>query len=400
MKDIPKTNSAKPFALVKRGMGIIIAGILLVVLLTNVWDWRNKGETKKPRNNEVIQVVSAVVTRADVPVRLTANGTVSAQQTVEVRPQLSATIKAVHIKEGQFVRKGDRLFTLDVRTEDANLRKTKAQLAKARADLVSAERNLKRQRELFLQGFISQAALDTVQYQVDGLRAQLGFDQASVQATHVTHSFGEITAPISGRTGAIPVYPGSLVQPNDTVLVSITQIDPININFTLPEHELAALQQALAKGEVYVTVAPDSVGQQVKMGRLIFLDNAVDTASGSIRLKAEFSNPDNLLWPGMFVKVTLAPRILAGVLTVPAQAVQTGPEIKFLYVINEGNKVTSLPVAVSLIQDGFAVIAGEGIAPGMRVVVEGAQNLRSGSVVSEAKMRDSKTKAANTEGMQ
>lgn len=400
MEVISQTDSAKPVARAKRRRWLMLSAILLVALLASAWIWRNQSGAANPRNTGAVQVMSAVVTQRDVPVKLTASGTVSAQQMVEVRPQISATVKAVHIREGQFVRKGDRLFTLDARTEDANLSRTEAQLAKARADLVNAERNLERQRELFQRGFISQAALDTAQNQVDGLRGQYGFDQASVQGSRVTRGFGEITAPIAGRTGAVPVHPGSLVQPNGAALVSITQIDPINVSFTLPERELAALQQALAKGEVSVNVEPDPAEQQVQKGRLIFVDNAVDTASGSIRLKAEFPNADNHLWPGMFVTVSLAPRTLADVPTVPVQAVQTGPERKFLYVIGEGSKVTSLPVTVRLIQNGFAVIEGEGLAPGMRVVVEGAQNLRPGSVVSETGTRGGETKAGRTASRQ
>jgi len=400
MEVTSQTDSAKPAARAKRRRWLMLTAILLGALLASAWIWRNQSGAANPRNTGAVQVMSAVVTQRDVPVRLTASGTVSAQQMVEVRPQISATVKAVHIREGQFVRKGDRLFTLDARTEDANLGRTEAQLAKALADLVNAERNLERQRELFQRGFISQAALDTAQNQVDGLRGQYGFDQASVQGSRVTRGFGEITAPIAGRTGAVPVHPGSLVQPNGAALVNITQIDPINVSFTLPERELAALQQALAKGEVSVSVVPDPAEQQVQKGRLIFVDNAVDTASGSIRLKAEFPNADNHLWPGMFVTVSLAPRTLTGVPTVPVQAVQTGPERKFLYVIGEDGKVTSLPVTVRLIQDGFAVIEGEGLAPGMRVVVEGAQNLRPGSVVSETGARGGETKAGRTAGKQ
>jgi RND family efflux transporter MFP subunit len=166
------------------------------------------------------------------------------------------------------------------------------------------------------------------------------------------------------------------------VLVSITQIDPINVSFTLPERELAGLQQAFAKGNVPVSAKLDLAGQTDVKGRLVFIDNSVDTASGTIRLKAEFANADHRLWPGMFVTVALAPRTLPGALTVPAQAVQTGPENKFLYVIGEDHKVTSLPVNVVLIQDGIAVV--EGIAPSTHVVVEGAQNLRPGSIVTES----------------
>jgi multidrug efflux pump subunit AcrA (membrane-fusion protein) len=155
-------SQAKPAVLRKRRLWIVLAGILLLALLA-AWFWRPQGDAANPKGSKAgaVLVVSALVAQRDVSVRLTANGTVSAQQTVEVRPQISATIHSVHIKEGQFVHKGDRLFTLDTRTEAANLSKAEAQLVKDRADLANAERNLERQRELFLQKYISQAAFDT-----------------------------------------------------------------------------------------------------------------------------------------------------------------------------------------------------------------------------------------------
>ena len=385
MEDAPQ---AKNPARAKRPVRIVLAAILLVALVAGTWVWYGRSTAAKIKGAGAIQVVSALVAQADVPVRLTANGTVSALQTVEIRPQVSALVKAVHIREGQFVRKGDRLFTLDARTEDANLSKAGAQVIKDRADLVNAERNLGRQRELFRQVFISQAEFDLAQNQVDGLRSQLAIDQAAVEAIRVARGFSEITAPIGGRTGAIAIYPGSLVQPGGAVLVNITQIDPINVSFTLPERELAYLQQALAQGEVPVGAKLDLPGQPAMKGHLVFVDNAVDTASGTIRLKAEFPNPGHLLWPGMFVTVTLEPRTLTGAVTVPVQAVQTGPEKKFLYVIGEGRKAASQPVNVRLVQDGIAVI--EGVAPGARIVVEGAQNLRPGSVVAESESEEKK----------
>ena len=388
MEVIPQTKTA---ASSKQWKWITMA-VILVVAVVAAWVWRNQsGATDvKIRGEKAIHVVTAVIKQDNVSVRLTANGTVSPQQTVAVRPQLSAVIRSVHIKEGQFVRQGERLFTLDARTEDANLSRTEGQLAKSRADLRNAERNLKRQRDLFQQHFISEAALEVAQNQVESLRGQLAVDEATVRATRVARGFSEIVAPIAGRTGAIPVYQGSLVQPTDA-LVNITQIDPINVSFNLPEREFVPLQQALAKGEVTVNVELDAAGELTRKGRVIFIDNTVDTASGTIGLKAEFPNADSHLWPGMFIKVTLAPRTLTGALVVPVQAVQNGPERKFLYIIDDKNKVSSLPVDVRLIQDGFAFIeGGESIAPGMRVVVEGAQNLRPGSVVAEATHKSGK----------
>jgi RND family efflux transporter MFP subunit len=345
--------------------------------------WRSQGSATDTRNKveKPVQVVTTVIKREDVPIRLSANGTVTPQQTVAVRPQLSAMIRSVHIREGQFVRQGEKLFTLDARTEDANLSRTEGQLAKSRADLRNAERNLKRQRELFEQHFISEAALEVAQNQVESLRAQLSVDEAGVRAMRVARGFSEILAPISGRTGAISVYQGSLVQPNDA-LVNITQIDPINVSFNLSEREFVPLQDALEKGDVPVYVELDDSGKLSRKGHLIFIDNAVDTASGTIALKAEFPNADSHLWPGMFVRVALSPSTLTGALTVPVQSVQNGPEMKFLYIV-DGHKVDPLPVSVRLIQDGIAVIEGPSITPGMRVVMEGAQNLRAGSVVVE-----------------
>jgi RND family efflux transporter MFP subunit len=208
----------------------------------------------------------------------------------------------------------------------------------------------------------------------------------------VARSHSVITAPIDGRTGVIAVYPGNLVQPSGNPLVSITQLDPINVSFTLPERELAALQQARSHGDVAVTAQVDAPGAPAQRGRLVFIDNAVDTASGTIRLKAEFPNREQRLWPGMFVSVALAPRTLQGALTVPAQAVQTGPEKKFLYAVGDDGKVSVVPVKVVAIQDGVAVI--EGAAAGTRVVVEGAQSLRPGSRVVEGGAAASGTKRA------
>ena len=361
----------------KRRKWFALAALLLALLAALAW--RSKSAVPAPKAAGAIQVLSARVAKSEIRARLVANGTVSPLQTVEVRPQVSATITRVHIREGQPVHKGERLFTLDMRTENANLAKARAQLSRDRNDLANALRNLERQRLLLGQEYVAQADYDLAQNLVDGLNSQLAIDQAALDASSVAKGYGEITAPISGRTGAIAVYPGSLVQPAGLALLSIAQIDPIHISFTLPERELAALQQAMQLGPVEVNA--ELPGAAALQGRLVFMDNTVDMASGAIRLKAEFANPDQRLWPGMFVSVTLAPRVLHDALTVPVQAVQTGPDRQFLYVIGADNKVSVQPVAVRLIQDGYAVI--KGVVAGTRIVLEGAQNLRPGSLVAE-----------------
>ncbi|MEQ1589085.1 MAG: efflux RND transporter periplasmic adaptor subunit [Gallionella sp.] len=376
-------------------LGLFILCAALIALGVGGWKRYAPSANKNTKPANVIQVVSAAVMQADVLVKLTSSGTVAALQSVDVRPQISAMVKMVHVKEGQFVRKGDRLFTLDTRTEDANLKKAEAQVAKDKADLANAERNLERVKALLKLEYVAQSEFDTAQNLVDGLRSQLAIDLAAVETSRVARSFDEITAPISGRTGVISVYPGNLVQPAaTTALVSIAQLDPINISFTLPERELAGLQQALGKGEVPVYAKLDVAEQNTLTGYLSFIDNNVDTSSGTIHLKAVFSNADHRLWPGMFVSVEIVPRSLTNVLTVPAQAVQTGPEKKFLYVIGKDNKVASAPINVVLIQDSLAVV--EGVAAGERVVVEGAHNLKPNSVVIAAEKKTPDTKLTQT----
>jgi len=330
-----------------------------------------------------ITVVTARAESRDIPVKIKANGTVTALQSVDLRAQVTSTVREVHIREGQSVRQGELLFSLDARTEEANLKKSLAQVEKDRADLATAQRNLARQRELFEQKFISQSALDAVQNQVDTLTGQLAIDSAAVEGSKVARAFMEIRAPFPGRTGAISVRSGSLAQPGATAapLVTIAQIDPITVSFTVPETELPSLQGALADGAVGVSARPQG-GSDAFQGRVVFVDNAVETTTGTIRVKAEFANPAAKLWPGMFVNVELAPRTLHDATVVPAQAVQTGPESRFVYAVGEDRKVSQQPVKLGYVEQGFAVV--DGLRPGVRVVIEGAQNLRPGVQVAEA----------------
>jgi len=374
-----------------------IAGVVIVGAALGSWWWlgSSRQEAQAKRAPAPTPVVTARAESRDVPVRIKANGTVTALQSVELRAQITSTVREVHIREGQNVQKGDLLFSFDARADEANIRKAQAQVEKDRADLATAQRNIERQRELFRQKFISQAALDTAQNQVDTLNGQLAVDQAALESTRVQRGYTEIRAPFSGRTGAIGVRSGSLVQPNSAVLVTIAQIDPITVSFTLPEKELPGLQQALRSSSVAVTAFSQEGGERYT-GKVTFVDNAVDTATGTIRVKAEFANPQARLWPGMYVNVEMAPRTLANATVIPAQAVQTGPENRFVYVVGDDRKVVSRPVKLAYLDEGFAVV--DGLPAGTRVVVEGAQNLRPGSIVTEATPEGGKGEKAKGEG--
>lgn len=329
-----------------------------------------------------VAVATALVKQGDVPLQFTANGNVTALSTVEVRPQVSSTVRAVHIKEGQTVKPGDLLFSLDTRMDEANLAKAQAQLLRDQADLSDARRNLSRSKELLERNFISKSAVDTAQAKVDGFEATIRADQAAIEASRVAVSYGAIRASIGGRTGVINVFPGSMVLPNSTgPMVTIAQVQPIAVTFSLPERQLASLRDALRAGPVKVTAQPNDGSKTPVTGKITFIDNTVDPQYGTIRVKAQFDNDEQRLWPGTYANVSAVVQTLKDALSVPPQAVVTGPEGRFVYTVQPDSKVARVPVKLVTTTATSAVI--EGVPPGTRVVVEGTQNLRPGALVRE-----------------
>ncbi|MBL8513623.1 MAG: efflux RND transporter periplasmic adaptor subunit, partial [Betaproteobacteria bacterium] len=301
-----------------------------------------------------VTVAVATVMQRDLPVQAIANGSVVSMQSTDIRAQTTSTVKALHIAEGQPVAKGDLLVSLDARTEEANLKRAEAQVLKTRSDLANAERNLARQKDLFDKKFIAQAALDTAATQRDVLKGQLAVDLAALDASRVSLSLTEIRAPFSGRTGSIAVRPGAVVQPGGAAMLSVTQMDPIYVAFALPERELPAIQRAQAAGAVPVSITLNAPGSPALQGKLAFIENAVDSGAGTIAMKAVLANKDRLLWPGMFVNVSMTTRVIKDANVLPVQAVQTGPERQFVYVLDEavegGFKVKSQAVKVDVTQ--------------------------------------------------
>ena len=325
-----------------------------------------------------VNVVPAV--KQDVPIELVANGTVVPLNTVEIRPQTSNLLKGVHIKEGQFVRTGELLFTLDDRNDRANLDKALAQLARDQATLSDLDRQYKRSQELVAQKFISQGASDTLQMQVEAQQALLKSDHAAVQVAKIAVSYAAIHAPMAGRVGAITVASGSLVQPAST-LVTLTQINPISVSFTVPESSLQSLLQAQKRGAVSVkTTRADS--NKMLEGKLSFIDNAVDPVAGTIRVKAQFDNSDTALWPGQYVSTQITVSTLQDAVVVPLAAVVTSTEGKLVYSM-EADK-TAKPRPIALLYTFGASAAVSGLVGGEKIIVEGKQNLRPGSKLQEA----------------
>ena len=327
-----------------------------------------------------VSIGSVKAQKRDMPVLIEATGTVTALNSVDVRPQIGSIVAKVHIREGQFVKAGDLLFTLDARPDEANVAKAQAQVVRDQAALADAQRQLARSRDLLAQSFVSQGAVDTAQALVDGQAAAVAADRAALEAARVNLGYSRIAAPGAGRVGAIGVYPGSSVQANTTTLVTITQLDPVAVAFSLPQRYLADVLPGLAGGGAAVTALLPEGGRQIA-GHLRFVDNAVDAATGTVRVKAVFDNKDQALWPGAFVSVRLTARTLKDATVVPQAALIQGARGRGVYVVDGGNKATLRPVEMVHAAGLDAVVTG--VKPGERIVVDGRQNLRPGSTVVE-----------------
>lgn len=326
-----------------------------------------------------VSVSVVVAQQRDFPVTVRATGTVAPLASVDVKAQLSSIVTKVHVREGQFVRAGEPLFTLDARTDEANLGKAQAQLARDQATLADARRQLERSRDLLSRNFVSQGAVDTAQANVEAQQAAVQADLAAIDAVKVSLSYARIAAPSAGRVGAINVFPGTSVSPTAPVLATITQLDPIAVAFSLPQRHVAdALRLLAAGGGANVTaVLPEGKGQ--RQGRLQFVDSQIDAASGTVKVKAGFENRDHVLWPGAYADVVLAVQTLAGAIVIPQAALVTGPRGTIVFVVGPDNRALLRPVSV--LQSAGADAVVEGLKAGERVVVDGRQNLRPGTPV-------------------
>ena len=339
-----------------------------------------------------ISVTSVRAQRRDVDVMLEATGTVTALNSVDIRSQVSSVITRVEIREGQFVKAGQVLFTLDARNDELGLAKARAQLASNLATLADAQRQLARSTDLLAQGFISQGAVDTNRTLVDSQNSVVAATRTAIDAAQVALSYNRIKAPAAGRAGAINVFAGTTVQPGGAALVTITQLDPIGVAFNVPQRNLTdALRTLRAGGGTVTALLPENRGSA--SGKLQFVDSVVDSNSGTLRVKAEFGNREETLWPGAFVTVRLAVRTLKDATVLPQAAVIQGPRGSVVYVIDAQNKAQARPVEVVYGSGPDAVVSG--VQPGERIVLDGRQNLRAGVAVAE---RAASGAGANGEG--
>ena len=316
-----------------------------------------------------------------MPVELHAIGSVEAYSTVSVKTQVTGELTGVHFQEGRDVRKGDLLFTLDKRPFEAELNKQVANLEHDIAQAKLAHLDAERYVALFKGGVISQQQYDQAQAHADELDAAVRADKAAVENAKVQLIYCSIYSPIDGQTGTLMIHQGNMIKANDTpFLVNINQVEPIRVAFTVPEQFLAHIRRFSAGGKLPVQAAIQGDNRPV-LGTLSFIDNSVDPATGTIKLKGEFANNDRRLWPGQFVNVTLVLHTQPNAVVVPTQAVQNGQQGQFVFVITPDMTVEPRPVTVNRTTSGQAIV-DNGLAAGERVVTDGQLRLVPGSKVS------------------
>lgn len=327
-----------------------------------------------------VPVAAALAVRKDVPVQLRAIGAAEAYATVTVKTMVNGQIEKVGFREGQDVRKGELLFTIDPRPYEAALKTAEATVAKDLALKENAEKDVKRYAYLIEKDLVPKQQFDQVVSNAAALAATVNADNAVVETNRVQLSYCFIRSPIAGRTGSLFVKEGNVVKANDTSLVSINQVTPIYVTFSVPEQYLAEIRKAREARTLEVEAVIPGQEDLPAQGTLTFLSNAVDNTTGTIQLKATFPNGDRRLWPGQYVTVTMTLSTRPGAVVVPTPAVQTGQQGQYVFVIKPDLTVEARPVTGGPSVDGGTVIE-KGIQAGERVVTDGQLRLVPGARV-------------------
>lgn len=319
------------------------------------------------------------VTRADVPRLLHVVGNVKASATVGVKPRVTGEIRQIHFKEGQDVREGQPLLSIDPRPFEAALREKRGLLAKSQAQLAKAGDDMRRYGKLVGGGYVSREAYEQIATEAAALKATVQSDKAAVESAALDLAYCTVAAPISGRVGALNVDKGNMVKnTDDAAVVTIDALSPIYVVFSVPEAHLPVILERMRQEDVVVTATPG--GGRAATGRLTLVDNSVDTRTGTIRLRGTFENADRRLWPGQFVEVELPLGVAENALIVPSRAVLSGREESYLYLVDPENRAVYRKVKVLFEHQGRSVVEGE-LREGERVVVDGQVRLAPGLAV-------------------
>jgi multidrug efflux system membrane fusion protein len=339
-------------------------------------------QARMPATPAPVPVTAAHVVRQDVPVYLRGLGSVQAFNAVTVRTRVDGTLMQVPVTEGQEVKQGDLIAVIDPRPYQAALDAAAAKKTQDEADLANAKRDLARYLSLEQKSFASHQQVDTQQALVNRLVAMIAGDEAAATSARVNLSYCYITSPIQGRIGLRQVDPGNMVHAADaTGIVSIAQLHPVSVLFTLPQESLPNISLAMESGQLPVVAFAADDKTELDQGVLLTPDNAIDTSTGTIRLKATFPNPHNTLWPGQFVNARLRLGIDRNVLSVPSVAVQHSPAGLYVYVVSADSTVAHQPVEVAR-DDGTLSVIAKGLTEGQQVVTDGQSRLQAGTKVA------------------
>jgi multidrug efflux system membrane fusion protein len=336
--------------------------------------------TAQPAPAVPVTVTSAV--RRDVPIWLRGLGTVQANYAVQLRPRVDGTLTEVPVKEGQDVKQGNLLAVIDPRPYQAILDAATAKKQQDQAQLSNAQMDLTRYSSLMRQDFASRQQVDTQQAMVKQFSAAILGDDAQIEAAQLNLSFCYITSPFDGRIGLRNVDPGNIVHSAEaTPIISVTQIQPISVTFTLPQDNLPAIMRAMEKHPLDVVVYAGDNTTELDRGVLLTPDNTIDITTGTIKLKATFANVHHTLWPGQFVNAKLVLGIDSNVVAVPAPTVQHGPNGLFVYKVGQNDTVSVQPIEVTRQEDGVYVVAN-GLTEGEKIVATGQSRLQEGTHIT------------------
>jgi membrane fusion protein, multidrug efflux system len=373
-----------------------LAGVLLVLIVgAGAWVWRGAGANSAPaRPPAPVPVTVTAAARQDVPIVLDALGTVQASNTIAVRSQIDGPLQSVNFVEGQEVRQGDTLAVIDQRPLRAALDQAIAKKAEDEAQRVGAQKDLDRAKQLAARGFGPQQTVDQQQARVDQFKATIEADQAAIESAQTQLSYTTITAPIGGRVGFRQVDAGNVIHANDANPITVlTQIRPAVTVFTLPQKNLVDVREAMLHGAVTVVAWDQDNRRELARGELLLIDNQIDQATSTIRLKARFANDDERLWPGEFVRLRIQVDLRKDAVTIPPVALQRGPNGFYTWVITPENTADQRAIEATPIGNDVALVT-KGLAAGERVVVNGQYRLQPGSRV-DAKSQGEATRASN-----
>jgi multidrug efflux system membrane fusion protein len=390
----PAARSApRPAPVRRRRRGWLIAALLVGLALVAVAVVRARSAPKPaapgapaagapPGGARAVPVSAVAVARRDVPIYLQGLGNVLALKTVTVRPQVDGTLQSVAFREGQAVRRGDLLAQIDPRPFQAQLHQAEGALRRDEAQLVGARRNLERYQALVAQKLIPQQQADDQAATVGQLEGAVEIDRAAIETARLNLDYAHINSPVDGVTGIRVVDPGNLVRASDqNGIVVVTQLDPIAVIFTLPQDDLGAVATEMAAGPLQVDVYSRDGNTLLASGTLGVIDNQINQATSTIRLKATVPNPQRKLWPNQFVNARLRLTTRKGALTIPATALQRGPAGTFVYVVGADATAAMRPVELDVVQGDLALVAS-GLTEGEKVVTDGQNQLRPGAKVA------------------